>query len=123
MTASVTVKNIGNHVGKEAVQIYVNAPDGGLVKPAIELRSFAKTKELAPGQSQRITVTIDPYTLASFNENASEWQTAAGDYKIYFAASSEDLKVSAVAKEPKTFSWRVHQVLLPKEKVNEIKVK
>jgi len=123
MTASVTVKNIGNHAGKEAVQIYVNAPDGGLVKPAIELRSFAKTKELAPGQSQRITVTIDPYTLASFNENASEWQTAAGDYKIYFAASSEDLKVSAVAKEPKTFSWRVHQVLLPKEKVNEIKVK
>jgi beta-glucosidase len=123
LTASVTVKNTGNHIGKEAVEIYVKAPAGGLVKPDRELKSFGKTKELDPGKSQRLTFTIDPYTLASYNENASAWQTASGDYHIYFAASSEDLKVSVVVAEPKSFSWSTHNVLLPAKKINEIKVK
>ena len=73
MTAAVTVKNTGAAAGKEAVQIYVTAPDGGLVKPEFELKAFAKTRELKPGESETLTMTIDPYTLASFNEAASAW--------------------------------------------------
>ena len=123
LTATVTVSNSGKAAGKEAVEVYVKAPDGGLVKPEMELKAFGKTRELAPGESQKLTFSIDPYTLASFNEERSEWQTAAGEYKVRFGASSEDIRTSAVAKEPKALSWSAHKVMLPAERVNEIKVK
>ena len=93
--ATITVKNTGKVAGKEIVQIYVSAPDGGLVKPSEELKAFGKTKLLQPGESQTLTFSADAYTLASFNEEASEWQTAAGKYTIKFAASATDVRASA----------------------------
>ena len=123
VTASVTVKNTGAAKGKEAVQLYVAAPEGGLVKPVKELRAFAKTRELAPGESQTLTMTVDPYTLASFNEAASAWEMAAGEYVAMFGASSEDIRLTASFKEAKPQSWPVHAVLLPEKPVEEIKVK
>jgi len=123
MVASVTVKNTGSAKGKETVQLYVAAPSGGLVKPDIELRAFAKTRELAPGQSETLTMKVDAYTLASFNEDTSAWETAPGEYKAYFGASCEDLRQSASARLSKGRSWSVNKVCLPKEKVKEITVK
>ena len=123
VTASVTVKNTGAAKGKEAVQLYIAAPGGGLVKPACELRAFAKTRELAPGESQTLTMTVEPYTLASFNEATSAWEMAAGDYKALFGASSEDIRQTAAFKEAKAQAWPVGRVLLPAKPVEEITVK
>ena len=123
VTASVTVKNTGAAAGKEAVQLYIAAPAGGLVKPVKELRAFAKTRELAPGESQTLTMTVDPYTLASFNEATSAWEMAAGEYKAMFGASSEDIRQAVTFKEAKPQSWPVHPVLLPEKPIEEIKVK
>ena len=109
--------------GKEIVELYVSAPDGGLVKPVYELKGFAKTKELKPGKSETLTITIDPYTLASFNENSSAWETAAGNYTVHFAASAADIRCTAPFKLAKPQSWPVHRVLLPAEPVKEIAVK
>ena len=64
-TATITVKNTGSVAGKEAVQLYVTAPAGGLEKPAFELKGFAKTKTLAPGEAQTLTIAVYAYTLAS----------------------------------------------------------
>lgn len=102
ITASVKVTNTGSVAGKEAVQIYVSAPAGGLEKPAKELKSFAKTKSLEPGESQTLTFKISPYDLASFNENASQWETADGTYSVMFAASSQDIRCKASFKLRKT---------------------
>ena len=121
--ASVTVTNTGKVAGKEAVQLYVTAPDGGLVKPVFELKGFAKTKSLAPGASETLTVTIDPYTLASFNEATSSWEMAAGNYTVNFGASSADIRATAAFKQAKPQSWPVNRVLLPAEPVKEITVK
>ncbi|MBQ3438480.1 MAG: glycoside hydrolase family 3 C-terminal domain-containing protein [Bacteroidales bacterium] len=123
VTASITVTNTGSAVGKEAVQLYVTAPDGGLVKPACELRAFAKTGELKPGESQTLTMTVDPYTLASFNEETSAWETAAGAYTAHFGASVADIRATAPFKLAKAASWPAHRVMLPKEPVEEMKVK
>ena len=108
--AQVTVKNTGKVAGKEAVQLYVSAPDGGLVKPVYELKAFAKTDELQPGESETLVLTMDAYGLASFNEATSAWETAAGTYKAHFGASSADIR-TAVAFKLRAKTWPVHKAL------------
>ena len=119
-TATITVKNTGAVAGKEAVQLYVAAPAGGLEKPAFELKGFAKTKELAPGESQTLTISVDKYTLASFNEAISSWETAAGTYKVMFGANAADIRGTADYKLKKAESWKVNNVLAPAQPVNEL---
>jgi beta-glucosidase len=100
----------------------VSAPAGGLKKPACELKAFAKTKELKPGESETLTMVVDAYTLASFNEATSAWETAAGSYTAAFGASVADIRATAAFKQAKAQSWPVHKVLLPKEPVKEIEL-
>ena len=119
-TATIVVKNTGSVAGKEAVQLYVAAPAGGLEKPAFELKGFAKTKELAPGESQTLTINVDAYTLASFNEANSAWETAAGTYKVMFGANAADIRATVDIKVKKAQSWEVNNVLAPAQPVNEL---
>ena len=119
-TATITVKNTGDVAGKEAVQLYVAAPAGGLEKPAFELKGFAKTKELAPGESQTLTIDVCNYGLASFNEATSAWETAAGTYKVMFGANAADIRATADFKLKKAESWKVNNVLAPAQPVDEL---
>ena len=119
-TATITVKNTGAVAGKESVQLYVAAPAGGLEKPAFELKGFAKTKELAPGESEVLTINVCKYSLASFNEAASAWETAAGTYKVMFGANAADIRGTAEYKLKKAESWKVNNVLAPAQPVNEL---
>ena len=111
--ASVTVTNQGKVAGKEVVEVYVHAPEGGLEKPACELKAFAKTKLLAPGESQVVTVKVDNYSLASFNEATSAWEAPAGNYNVMFGASVADIRAEAAYRMKKAQSWAVHNVLAP----------
>ena len=115
ITVTVSVKNTGKVAGKEAVQLYIAAPAGGLEKPAYELKAFAKTSELAPGASETLTMTVDAYGLASFNDAASQWETAAGTYTAMIGASANDIRSTASFKEAKAQSWKANAVMLPKE--------
>ena len=119
-TATITVKNTGSVAGKESVQLYVAAPAGGLEKPAFELKGFAKTKELAPGESQILTIDVCNYTLASFNEANSAWETAAGTYKVMFGANAADIRGIGTYKVKKAQSWEVNNVLAPAQPLNEL---
>ena len=119
-TATITVKNTGSVAGKESVQLYVAAPAGGLEKPAFELKGFAKTKELAPGESQTLTIDVCNYTLASFNEANSAWETAAGTYKVMFGANAADIRGTGTYKVKKAQSWEVNNVLAPAQPLNEL---
>lgn len=80
------------------LQIYVSAPAGGLEKPACELKSFAKTRSLQPGESQTLTFKITDYELASYNVSTKAWETAAGQYVVRFASNVEDVKASVSVK-------------------------
>ena len=111
--ASVTVTNTGKVAGKEVVEVYVHAPEGGLEKPERELKAFAKTKLLAPGESQVVTVKVDNYGIASFNEATSAWEAPAGNYQVLFGASVSDIRAQAPYKMKKAQSWPVHNVLAP----------
>ncbi len=118
--ASVTVTNTGSVAGKETVQLYVSAPDGGLEKPVRELRAFAKTALLQPGQSQTLIMDVDAYTLASFNETASAWETAPGTYRFQFGSNVEEIRCTAEARVPKLLRWPVHNVMAPAKELQEL---
>ena len=112
-TATITVTNTGKVAGREVVELYVAAPAGGLEKPARELKAFAKTKILAPGQSETVTMKVSAYEMASFNEEHSAWETAAGTYQVLFGASVADILATASFNFKKAQTWPVHDVLRP----------
>ena len=112
-TATITIANIGSVAGKETVQLYVSAPDGGLEKPANELKAFAKTRELQPGESQTLTMTVTAYGLSSYNEATQAWETAAGRYTVKFGASVEDIRATAIYTQAKAQSFAGHDVCKP----------
>lgn len=120
-TASIVVKNTGDAKGKEAVQLYVAAPEGGLKKPVRELKAFAKTRTLKPGESETLKFHVSTYDLASFSEESSEWQTATGRYEVQFGASAEDIRAKAVFNNKKTLSKKVNNVLKLNRELKEIR--
>ena len=86
---AVTVQNTGAYSGKEVVQVYVKAPGKDMDKPERELKGFAKTDVLAPGQSQAIEVRIPKSLLASYDEERSGWATEKGTYSFIVARNVE----------------------------------
>ena len=95
---SVSVKNTGSVAGKEAVQVYVSAPDGTMEKPAKELKAFGKTKELKPGQSETLRMTMQRRDLASFDEGQSAWVVDSGTYTFKIGASAADIRGTATLR-------------------------
>jgi len=94
LTVSVTVENTGKVPGKEVVQLYISAPTNRLKKPRNELKAFAKTKLLKPGESQTINFELTSKDLASFDPTSSSWIADAGTYSLNIGSSSADIKAS-----------------------------
>ena len=117
---SVTVKNTGAVAGKEVAQVYVTAPKGRLEKPAQELKAFAKTRELQPGESQTLTMTIPVRDLASFDEAGSQWLTEAGTYTFRIGFSSRDIKAS-LPIALKEYTEKTTNALAPQQTLNLLK--
>jgi beta-glucosidase len=120
-TASLTVTNRGTVAGREAVQLYVSAPAGPPGKPVRELRAFAKTKLLAPGEAETVTFTLRARDLASFDAVRSVWSAAPGRYTLSAGASSADLRQSATLDVGEDLLVEsAHPVLRPKVRVPEL---
>ena len=118
---SVTVKNTGSLEGKEVVELYISAPDNKAAnKPAKELKAFAKTKVLKAGESEKVTLTVNAADLASFDEAASAWVVAEGEYHFLIGASSQDIKATLKAKA-KAQQTKVNNVMKPEKQMNLLK--
>jgi len=122
MTVTVDVKNSGTAEGKEVAELYLSAPAAKLDKPVIELKGFAKTRLLKPGESQTLTFVLDSHKLSSFDPASSSWIAEAGKYDVKIGASSENLKLSASFTLSKELTVKKESVsLLPKQKIAELK--
>ena len=122
VTATVTITNTGKTAGKEVVQLYLSTPTGKMDKPSAELKGFAKTGLLQPGQSEKITFTITPDQLASFNTDASAWIADAGSYTVKIGASSLNIKQQATFQLAKDIvTEKVNKVMVPKAPINQPK--
>ncbi len=92
---SVKVTNTGSVAGKEAVQVYISAPAGKLDKPVKELKGFAKTRKLAPGESQTVEVSFAAADMSSYDESKPGWVLDPGTYNILVGASAADIRATA----------------------------
>ena len=96
--ARVSVRNTGFRPGREVLQLYVSAPAGGLDKPVRELKGFAKTRLLAPGDSETVEIPIALQDLASWNEKKGCWETARGTYHFRFGLSADEMRTDSPVK-------------------------
>ncbi len=100
VTVTVRVTNTGSFRGREVVQVYVSAPDGALEKPYQELRGYAKTKELAPGESQVLEISFATKTMASYSCEKAAWILTPGTYYVRAGVHSRATKVVAALTLP-----------------------
>ena len=122
ITVTADIKNTGSVAGKEVAELYLSTPAVKIDKPVIELKGFAKTRLLKPGEVQTLTFKIDSHNLASFISASSSWIAEAGKYDIKIGASSKDIKLNASFTLAKELLVKKESVsLLPKEKINELK--
>ncbi len=121
MKVTVTVKNTGEVAGKEIVQLYLAAPSQNIEKPNQELKGFAKTKLLKPGESQQISFELDERALASFWSGISAWVADKGDYEVRIGASSKNIRLKDSFNLPKEIIVeKVHDVLNPNFMMKEL---
>ncbi|SES63692.1 beta-glucosidase [Prevotella sp. kh1p2] len=117
-TVTVDVVNTGKQAGRNVVELFVAAPKSKqLDKPVKELKDFAKTGLLQPGQRETVTLTVNAADLASFNEKASAWVVDAGtyDFQISSSATQVEKTLQAQVKGSKT---KVNNVMKPTARLN-----
>lgn len=117
---SVTIKNTGKVAGKEVAEVYVTAPKGAYEKPAKELKTFGKTRELKPGESQTLKMTLEKRDLASFDEANSQWKVDAGNYLFKIGSDVENIKGTATLKVAE-YTEKTSNACAPKVQLNYLK--
>ena len=116
-----TITNIGEKAGKEVAQLYLSAPSTKLEKPSSELRKFAKTRLLQPGEKQVVKFTLNKMDLASFDSQNSQWIAEPGEYKVNIGASSMDFRLSEIFKVKKEIEVeKVNKALVPQIQIYEL---
>ena len=112
LSICVKVSNLGSNPGKEVVQLYVSAPDGYLSKPAMELKGFVKTKELAPGEAETVSIELYRKNLASYDDFGkrakSAWVLEPGKYTFWIGSSIDTLQLA--------YTWLLEQCVITEQK-------
>lgn len=119
---SVTIKNTGKVAGKQVAQVYVTAPKGAYEKPAKELKTFGKTRELKPGESQTLKMTLEKRDLVSFDEANSQWKVDAGNYLFQVGTDVENIKGTATLKVAE-YTEKTSSACAPNVQLNYLKQK
>ncbi len=102
VTVSAEVKNTGKRPGREVVQLYVSKPDKMVDTPYQELCAFAKTKEIAPGASKKVTCTFNMSDITVYDASHASYILEEGDYYLRLGNSSANTEMCGVIRLPET---------------------
>ena len=97
VTATVTVKNVGDRIGKTVVQLYVRDVESTPIRPVRELKGFEKV-ELRPGETKQVNITLDKRAFAYWNQEIHDWHVETGEFVIEVGQSSRDILLSETVK-------------------------
>lgn len=100
-----TVTNTGRIPGSEVVQVYITLPDIGLTTPKLQLRGFAKARDLKPGDSEKVKITLDKYAVSYWDERKDAWRAPEGTYEISVGQSSDNISLRGELELKKEFEW------------------
>ena len=110
LEVSFDVTNTGRVAGREIAQLYVQNAPADVARPVKELRDFAKVA-LAPGETKRVTMTLDKRAFAYYDVRQGDWYAQDGEYGVLVGAASDDIRLSA--------SVRVTSAAAPKKRYDE----
>lgn len=103
---SLTVENVGSVTGSEVVQVYISLPTTSeLTHPALQLKGFAKVRDLAPGSQKQVEIVLDKYAMSYWNDVTEAWTVEKGTYRIQVGTSSDCLSLGASFAITKAFDW------------------
>ena len=121
VNVTVDVRNTGKVAGKHVVQLYARAPEAKAAnRPEQELKAFAKTARLAPGETAKVTLTFDEADLAMFDADASAWKVTPGTYRLALGSSSRDLALN-VDLPVDAATYPVSRSLVPVEPLSTLR--
>ncbi|KAF8162621.1 beta-glucosidase [Crassisporium funariophilum] len=107
ITASVTVTNVGGVTGSEVVQVYTSLPTTSeLTHPLLQLKGFAKVRDLAPGATERVDIKLDKYAVSYWSELYDTWSVEKGVYGVKVGTSSDQLPLEGNFEIKTGFEWR-----------------
>lgn len=114
LTFRVTVTNTGDCSGKETVMLFVEKPQGPLGNPERELVAFGKTRLLAPGERDTLTLTVTRYQLSSFDDTGRTGYENAyvllhGDYRFYCGRNVRNATEAGIFSVEQTTLWKQHE--------------
>ncbi|KAL0947223.1 hypothetical protein HGRIS_013340 [Hohenbuehelia grisea] len=101
----VEVKNEGNVVGSEVIQVYVTCPTGGFTTPRRQLKGFAKARDVVAGQKRTVRIALDKYAFSIWNSERGHWNALAGEYVVEVGTSCEDIALKGSLKLEEGFVW------------------
>lgn len=94
VSVSFNVKNTGKRAAAEVAELYVGDSHASVPRPMKELKNFAKVN-LQPGESKRVTLTLDRRAFSYYDVNKKDWNAAPGDFTILVGASSDDIRLQS----------------------------
>ena len=107
LTASLYVTNVGSVNGSEVVQLYIALPaTSDLTHPLLQLKAFAKVRDLEPGASQSVELHLDKYALSYWDDRFDTWSVEKGDYCVHVGTSSDNLPLESTFNVPEGFEWK-----------------
>ena len=89
---SITVKNTGNVIGSETVQLYVQDVECTVPRPVKELKGFKKVS-LKPGESRTVEMLLQKKDFSFWDTNTKDWKAEQGAFVILAGSSSRDIKL------------------------------
>ncbi len=122
----IEVTNIGKVSGKEVVELYARCPQGKLSKPLMSLVAFDKTKELNPNESEKLTLSVPIYNLASFDDTGVtghkySYILEKGEYKFFIGENVRDVdEIGSIKYKEDKVLETLKAVCAPKEYIDRI---
>lgn len=122
IAVTVNVQNTGTEFsGREVVQIYMSCPQGRLVKEYKRLSGYAKTRSLAPGESQQLTISFPAYQLASYDTELPGWILEKGSYGVWIGSSAGNCRLSsAIELDNDAIMVRTEHICSPQSSIEEM---